>query len=79
MLGRWQPWHDGHQALFKRCILKTLAKLNWPHPKEDFQLLEKEILEGRKTLDYLCVLLAKNADTQDSSDDNSMSDSMSVS
>jgi hypothetical protein len=23
MLGRWQPWHDGHQALFKRCILKT--------------------------------------------------------
>ena len=23
MLGRWQPWHDGHQALFKRCIKKT--------------------------------------------------------
>ena len=23
MLGRWQPWHDGHQSLFKRCILKT--------------------------------------------------------
>ena len=23
MLGRWQPWHDGHQALFNRCILKT--------------------------------------------------------
>tara|TARA_Y100001935_G_scaffold166812_1_gene137323 strand:- start:2085 stop:2474 length:390 start_codon:yes stop_codon:yes gene_type:complete len=23
MLGRWQPWHDGHQALFKRCISKT--------------------------------------------------------
>ena len=23
ILGRWQPWHDGHQALFKRCILKT--------------------------------------------------------
>ena len=22
MLGRWQPWHDGHQALFKRCIKK---------------------------------------------------------
>ena len=19
MLGRWQPWHDGHQELFKRC------------------------------------------------------------
>ena len=23
MLGRWQPWHDGHQELFKRCISKT--------------------------------------------------------
>ena len=23
MLGRWQPWHGGHQALFKRCIAKT--------------------------------------------------------
>tara|TARA_B000000475_G_C15781346_1_gene359554 strand:+ start:155 stop:544 length:390 start_codon:yes stop_codon:yes gene_type:complete len=23
MLGRWQPWHEGHRALFKRCIAKT--------------------------------------------------------
>lgn len=23
MLGRWQPWHEGHQALFERCIAKT--------------------------------------------------------
>ena len=23
MLGRWQPWHSGHQALFKRCVAKT--------------------------------------------------------
>lgn len=23
MMGRWQPWHDGHQALFKRCVAKT--------------------------------------------------------
>ena len=23
MLGRWQPWHDGHRALFKRCLAKT--------------------------------------------------------
>ena len=23
MLGRWQPWHEGHQALFKRCLAKT--------------------------------------------------------
>ena len=23
MLGRWQPWHEGHTALFERCIRKT--------------------------------------------------------
>ena len=23
MLGRWQPWHEGHQALFKEVIKKT--------------------------------------------------------
>ena len=23
MLGRWQPWHDGHRALFDRAIAKT--------------------------------------------------------
>lgn len=23
MLGRWQPWHDGHRALFERAITKT--------------------------------------------------------
>ena len=23
MLGRWQPWHDGHRALFERAIRKT--------------------------------------------------------
>ena len=23
MLGRWQPWHDGHSELFKRCNAMT--------------------------------------------------------
>ena len=23
MLGRWQPWHDGHLALFRKCLNKT--------------------------------------------------------
>jgi hypothetical protein len=23
MLGRWQPWHQGHRALFERAIVKT--------------------------------------------------------
>ena len=24
MLGRWQPWHTGHQELFKRAIKKQV-------------------------------------------------------
>ena len=23
MLGRWQPWHDGHQELFREILKKT--------------------------------------------------------
>jgi len=23
MLGRWQPWHNGHTALFKKALLET--------------------------------------------------------
>ena len=23
MLGRWQPWHDGHTSLFKKALEKT--------------------------------------------------------
>jgi phosphopantetheine adenylyltransferase len=23
MLGRWQPWHPGHRALFERALTKT--------------------------------------------------------
>ena len=23
MLGRWQPWHDGHTALFKEALLES--------------------------------------------------------
>ena len=23
MLGRWQPWHDGHQMLFEKTLEKT--------------------------------------------------------
>jgi len=23
MLGRWQPWHEGHHALFKEIVKKT--------------------------------------------------------
>mgnify|MGYP001161477925 CR=1 FL=1 len=23
MLGRWQPWHEGHTALFKKALIET--------------------------------------------------------
>ena len=23
MLGRWQPWHEGHTELFKKAVIKT--------------------------------------------------------
>lgn len=23
MLGRWQPWHDGHTTLFKKALMET--------------------------------------------------------
>ena len=23
MMGRWQPWHDGHTALFKKALMET--------------------------------------------------------
>ena len=23
MLGRWQPWHEGHQKLFEEILKKT--------------------------------------------------------
>ena len=23
LLGRWQPWHDGHTELFKRALAET--------------------------------------------------------
>ena len=27
MLGRWQPWHDGHTALFKKALKKNRTSL----------------------------------------------------
>ena len=29
MLGRWQPWHDGHTELFKRALAKSKKMLNF--------------------------------------------------
>ena len=35
MLGRWQPWHDGHQKLFEEILKKT-------------ETIKKNILEALK-------------------------------
>jgi len=40
MLGRWQPWHEGHRALFERAIAKTgqvvIQIRNWYSSSEIF-------------------------------------------
>ena len=55
MLGRWQPWHDGHQKLFEE-ILKKTGQVNImvrdvkgidDNPFE-FETVKKNILEALK-------------------------------
>ena len=38
MLGRWQPFHDGHYALFEEIIKKTGLKIEY----------ENSLLQGLK-------------------------------
>lgn len=54
MLGRWQPWHDGHFELFKRCYEKTgqvciqvrdVQGWNDSNPF-DFETVKKNIIKG---------------------------------
>lgn len=42
MLGRWQPWHDGHQELFKRCHAMTgqVCIMIRQVPEKEKQILE---------------------------------------
>ena len=59
MLGRWQPWHDGHFALFERCFVKTgqvviqvrdvLGVSGGEDQNDnpfDFELVSQNIIEG---------------------------------
>ena len=48
MLGRWQPWHDGHTELFKKALEKTTD------PQE------KERLEEKGLGTMLCNSSTKN-------------------
>ena len=66
MLGRWQPWHDGHTELFKRALQKTgqvcimYRDVGGVHAGVDgqsdnpfqFEEVKKNIMEGLKTHGY---------------------------
>ena len=50
MLGRWQPWHDGHQALFEEALTRTgqviVMVRHMPHSENnpfDFKKVRKRI------------------------------------
>jgi len=45
LLGRWQPWHDGHTALFKRAIQKTGQVI----------IMCRDIKDDDNPLDYFTV------------------------
>ena len=55
MLGRWQPWHEGHQKLFEETLKKT-GQVNImvrdvkgvEDNPFDFETVKKNILEALK-------------------------------
>jgi uncharacterized membrane protein len=58
MLGRFQPWHSGHRALFERCLAKTgqVAILvrdcsNTPNNPFDFNEVKRRINENLSEFD----------------------------
>ena len=66
MLGRWQPWHDGHTELFKRALKKTgqvcimyrdvggadAGVEGQSDNPFQFEEVKKNIMEGLKTHGY---------------------------
>ena len=60
MLGRWQPWHDGHFALFERCVAKTGQVCiqvrdcqNWDDSNPfDFETVKQNIIDGLNKKGY---------------------------
>jgi len=53
MLGRWQPWHKGHQELFKKVLERTgqviIMIRSMPNSKDnpfDVEQVEKNITEA---------------------------------
>lgn len=76
MLGRYQPWHDGHTALFKRALAKTgqvcimvrdTAGIDEKNPF-DFDQIKKRILDKlyehgyRNNVDFVVQLVPNIVD-----------------
>ena len=56
MLGRWQPWHEGHTALFKKALEKTgqVAIMI-----RDMQVSESNPLAGGQVTERIQEILEK--------------------
>lgn len=60
MLGRWQPWHDGHFALFERAVKKTGQVCimirdcqNWNDSNPfDYETVKENIIDGLNKKGY---------------------------
>ena len=61
MLGRWQPWHDGHLELFKRCLKKTGQVCiqvrdcqNWEDSNPfNFEVVKSNIIKNLDANDFI--------------------------
>lgn len=60
MLGRWQPWHEGHTALFKKALEKTgqVAIMI-----RDMQVSESNPLAGGQVTERIQEILEKEGYT----------------
>jgi nicotinamide mononucleotide adenylyltransferase len=60
MLGRWQPWHEGHLALFKRAHTKTGQVCimvrdvgGTENNPFDFSIVQKNIVDNLTKVGYI--------------------------
>ena len=57
MLGRWQPWHDGHTELFKRALAETgQVCIMIRDVKVLKAMLEQEEQQHKLTILLTCIL-----------------------
>jgi hypothetical protein len=60
MLGRWQPWHDGHTELFKRALAETGQVVimvrdvqGWEDNPFDYETVWHGIRDGLQAAGYV--------------------------